>query len=190
MSTPANFTIAGHGDATTLNPRSDAELARIAQLLKVFTVSIAVLVLGGIATSQIDAPLFLNSSVVLSALVLVVTTLWLALKVYSFIGGIVVLILLLVTSLLTALTPIAPFALLGKLFILLSVRDKAAKILKKHTALANSTESRLALKIDSNHQFVVNSRFAWERWLFFAVTTVLVGMVAYSGYLSFLKANQ
>ena len=94
MSISANVATGNNVDARLPDVRSNSDLARISQLLKVFTVSISVLVLGGIAASQIDAPLVLRSSIVLSALVLIVTTIWLALKVYSFLGGIVVLILL------------------------------------------------------------------------------------------------
>ena len=189
MSNSAEVVTARHGDASLPTSYSDADLAFIAKLLKTFTVSLAVLVIGVIASSQVGTPGFLGIAVVLSVLVLFVATIWLALRVYSVLGAMVVLALLLVTSLLTALTPLAPFAVLGKLFILLSVRDRASKILKTHLALADSAKAPLAADADTK-QGAVNTRFAWERWLFGTVIAILVGSVAYSAYLSILEAGQ
>ncbi len=189
MSNSAYLAPARHGDAESFRPRSDADLARIAQLLKVFAVSISVLVLGAVAASQLDLPPLFDIPIVLSAAVLMVTTMWLAIKVYALLGVLVVFILLLVSSLLTAFPPLAPFALLGALFMLLSVRDRAATILRTNTARTNSSGVGFGLKADSDHRAAVRARFAWERWLVCAVIAVLVGVVSYSACQSILDAS-
>ena len=186
MSTTANPGTACEGENASYGA---ADAAQIAKLLRVFTISIAMLVFGVVAASLSDAPQWIGLLAGLSAMVLMATTIWLAFAVYSRVGGMIVLLLLVTTSLLTALTSLAPLAILGKLFVLLSVRDKAAKLLKKPASPRRSVDAGGAPDLASSQHIIVKPRFAWEQWLFGAVITTLVGTVAYSAYLSILEAN-
>lgn len=189
MPKSVEFTMASHEAATSPCQRSDYDATRISQLMSISAISMAGLVIAVIASSLVDASQHLGFAIAVASLGVFVTTIWLAFKVYRFLGAVLVLVLLLVTSLAITLPPIAPFAFLGKLFIFLSVRGSAARVLKRQQAQRNSTQALSARHTDEVCEHSGVSRFSWERWLVPAVIAVLLGMVAYSAYQSILEAS-